>query len=174
MHFTICYKFHELWYLRLVTSQVLLKRIPCHCSVLWYRCQHCWGTGTIKVIFLLLVRVRVESYQSVNSGKHWKTWICDNSNILTDLSCIHFTFTGFIERSWVDAYDPESHNQYIQTRTGVTLPYANWAAGQPNFQWQKCALIGFRGMASWNDVACNIAVPFACEYDVNWTLELPL
>ena len=75
-------------------------------------------------------------------------------------------FAGLIDRSWVDAYDPEGDNQYIQTRTDAVLPYANWNAGEPNNWWEKCVHFIYGG---WNDVPCSATLPFACEYDVNWT-----
>ena len=67
--------------------------------------------------------------------------------------------------SWVDAYDPEGDNTYIQTHTGSALPYVNWAPNRPDRLDEKCAYFSTKRY-TWNDNPCEKSVHFICEYDV--------
>ena len=71
-------------------------------------------------------------------------------------------FAGF-RGGWylVDAYDPEGNSQYIQTRTGLPLPYANWGPGEPSSRADKCVY----SVNAWNDKPCEVNCPVVCEYD---------
>ena len=93
-------------------------------------------------------------------------WICD---IIPNFNrSIVALVKAFIGRSWVDAYDPEGDNEFIQTRTGLSLPYTNWHHGEPNSWNEKCVYIGL-GDGTWNDFSCWRTVPFVCEDDIIWT-----
>ena len=72
----------------------------------------------------------------------------------------------FLSAAWmrVDAHDPTGNRVYIQSRTGLPLPYADWRTGEPNGN-NQCVYID-TGSTGWNDELCSKLIPIICEYDV--------
>ena len=71
---------------------------------------------------------------------------------------------------WVDAHDPDGDGVYIQSRTGLALPFENWKAGEPNnLSVEKCGYLATEYL-SWNNVRCGDDVPIVCEYDIVWKM----
>ena len=60
----------------------------------------------------------------------------------------------------MDVYDPEGDHRYIQTRTGLALPYVNWAPGEPSNTADKCAY----SVNTWNDNPWEKKFHVICEY----------
>ena len=76
-----------------------------------------------------------------------------------------FAFPGWY---WLNAYDPEKKdNKYIQTHTGLALPYANWGPVQPSNGYERCVVVTAR-TTTWNDIYCHGTPAIICEYDTSW------
>ena len=89
---------------------------------------------------------------------------CENVKLVYILAAFS-EVTGW---SLLDAYDVDEDNLYRQSRTGMALPYDNWAPNEPSNPYDKCAYLHF-STTTWNDRDCRKGTPFICEYDLVWT-----